>query len=81
MSPLNFIPPRAGPDVGDVRSDIGFLASPPSNLAPIAPVFNATLETIHLLVRDFEASFAYIKGFDAYTVQVSPPILVSLNPY
>lgn len=72
MSLIIYLPSWTYTDLRDVRSDIGFLASPPSNLAPIAAVFIATLETIHLLVRDFEASFAYIKGFDAYTVQVSP---------
>ena len=39
-------------------------------LAPVAEALTSVVEIIVALVRDFKASFAYIKGFDAYTVQV-----------
>ena len=43
---------------------------PPAGLVTLAAVLNSTLETTRMRVREFEASFAYIKGFDTFTVQV-----------
>lgn len=39
-------------------------------LVTLSAVLNSTLETTRVRVREFEASFAYIKGFDTFTVQV-----------
>jgi hypothetical protein len=50
--------------------DLTLLATPPDAIAQLTPAFASTLALIQTLVKDFENSFAYIKGFDSYTVQV-----------
>ncbi|KAM0787559.1 hypothetical protein ACM66B_003629 [Microbotryomycetes sp. NB124-2] len=49
--------------------DLAFLATPPPHLHDLTEAFHATLVVIKTLVTEFESSFAYIKGFDAYTLQ------------
>ncbi|KAK4056935.1 hypothetical protein OIO90_002185 [Microbotryomycetes sp. JL221] len=59
-------------DIATGRSfirDLAFLTTPPSHLQELTGAFSATLVVIRTLVLDFESSYAYIKGFDAYTVQ------------
>ncbi|ORY92621.1 hypothetical protein BCR35DRAFT_311677 [Leucosporidium creatinivorum] len=53
----------------DFVADLTFFALPPPHLSSLAPILTSTLRLVRSLVRDFEGSFAYIKGFDVYTVQ------------
>ncbi|KAM0752793.1 hypothetical protein T439DRAFT_378571 [Meredithblackwellia eburnea MCA 4105] len=53
----------------DFLLDLAVLVFPPSQLAVLTEPFAAVLDLVWLLVKDFKLSFAYVKGFDAYTVQ------------
>lgn len=59
-------------------SDIMFLANPPNAITSLSEILSTTLALIWSLVRGFENSFAYIKGFDSYTVQVRRQALPSV---
>lgn len=62
-----------------VSSDLAFLASPPASFSPSgAAALSNTFGYVQSLVRDFELSFVYIKGFDVYTVQVRYVLLCFL---
>lgn len=51
-------------------SDLSFLALPPPQISSTSGALSNALASVRSLVKHFEESFAYIKGFDAYTVQV-----------
>ena len=71
-SPASLKQRKAANDLMPDYSDLSFFVLPAPHLVSLAPILASTARLAGSLVHDFEGSFAYIKGFDVYTLQVGP---------